>query len=70
MTPGKAKQPRGVDIINYNSTHRSKATTQKKFKSEFTLTFVFAFYRFTFIDECEYNIWVLLFPEKKASDCV
>lgn len=65
VTPGKGKQPRGVDIINYDSTSRSKATAQKQFRSEFTLTFVFAFYRFTFIGECEYSLWVLLFPEKR-----
>lgn len=70
MTPGKGKQPKGVDIINDYSTFRSKATTQKQFRSDFTLTFVFAFYRFTFIDECGYNLWLLLFLEKMASNYV
>lgn len=68
MTPGKGKQLRGVDIINYYSTYRSKATTQKQFRSESTLTFVFVFYRFTFTDEDGYNLGVLLFPEKTASN--
>lgn len=70
MTPGKGKQTRGVDIRNYYSTFRSKATTQKQFRSEFTLAFVFTLYRFSIIDECGYNLWVLLFPEKMASNYV
>lgn len=66
VIPGKGEQPRGVDIINYYSTFRSKASTQKQFRSESTLTFVFTSYRFTFIDERAYNLWVLLFLGKNS----
>lgn len=66
MTPGNGKQLRSVDIINFYSTFRRKTTTQRQFRSEFVLTFLFAFYRFTFIDECGYNLGVLLLPAKIA----
>lgn len=70
MIPGQGKQLRGVNIINYYSSFRSKAITQKQFRSEFTFRFVFTFCIFTFTDDCGYNLWVLLFPGKNASNYV
>jgi len=68
VIPCKGEQLRGVNIVNYYSSFRSKAITQKQFRSEFTLRFLFAFCRFTFTDDCGYNLWVLPFPDKNVSN--
>lgn len=70
MIPGKGKQRRSVNTIKYYSSFRGKAITQKQFRSEFTLRFVFTFCRFTFTDDCGHNLRILLFPDKNASNCV
>lgn len=70
MIPGKGKQLKDVNIVNYYSSCRSKAITQQQYRSEFTLRFVFTFCRFTFTDDCGYNLQVLPFPDKNASNCI
>lgn len=69
IIPDKDKQLRDFNII-YNSSFRSKAVTQKQFRSEFTLRFLFTFCRFTFTDDCGYDLKVHLFADKNTSNCV